>query len=285
MQNEDEEERLATITFKDTAFLQIFGLNEINVLDYFAQSQFYDSLCINEQLKMQARFNELEAQQLDITTMKGVEFSLWYFTLQPSYFVIRKSQRYSPTSTKLLAIYYIIDGTIFQAPQLHVLLGNRLKTALFFLEKAISKTAETALFHPIQGYTWKSDQPAIEKTRKELVDMAKNNKLTVKAVTLDSARREADFNKSISASISDAFAPPPPPSIPTVIPATSANSPAASFGVVAMEQTPSAHSSSATTPASISISNNLPPPASSKKMKRERISKDDGGRKRPKNAK
>lgn len=73
----DNEEQLATVTFKDTGFLQMFGLNEMNVLEYFAQSQFYDPLCINEQLKMQARFNELEAQQLDMTTMKGVEFTLW----------------------------------------------------------------------------------------------------------------------------------------------------------------------------------------------------------------
>ena len=71
-------EDLTCVSFKDTAFLRMFGLSEANALDYFAQSQFYDPLCINEQLKMQARFNELNAQQLDITTMKGVEFSLWY---------------------------------------------------------------------------------------------------------------------------------------------------------------------------------------------------------------
>ena len=77
-----KEEDLTCVSFKDTAFLQMFGLSEINALDYFAQSQFYDPLCINEQLKMQARFNELNAQQLDMTTMKGIEFSLWYILFE-----------------------------------------------------------------------------------------------------------------------------------------------------------------------------------------------------------
>ena len=108
-----------------------------------------------------------------------------------------------------MMIYYIIDGTIFQAPYLDVLIGNRLKTALHFLEKAMNKTVETSLFHPIQGYTWKSDQPLIEKTRKDIADMAKSNKLTVKSVTLDSQRREAEFNNSISKAIHDAFLPEP----------------------------------------------------------------------------
>ena len=55
------------VSFKDTVFLQQFGLGEHNALDYFSTSQFYDPSCINEQIKMQARFNELEAASLDHT--------------------------------------------------------------------------------------------------------------------------------------------------------------------------------------------------------------------------
>ena len=102
-------------------------------------------------------------------------------------------------------IYYIIHGTIYQAPYLDVVIGNRLKTAIYFLEKAINKTVETSLFHPIQGYTWKSDQPLIEKSRKDIADMAKNNKLTVKKLTIDSQRREVEFNNSISKAIQEVF--------------------------------------------------------------------------------
>lgn len=51
---------------------------------------------------MQARFNELEAENLDHTKMVGIEFELWYFTYEPSYFVIRKSHRYSATKSKFL---------------------------------------------------------------------------------------------------------------------------------------------------------------------------------------
>ncbi|KAJ3345760.1 Mediator of RNA polymerase II transcription subunit 6 [Kappamyces sp. JEL0680] len=121
-----EQVDLTTVSFKDTAFLQAFGLHEFNVLDYFAQSQFYDKSCINEQLKMQARFNNLLPAELDIKLLKGVEYELWYFTQQPSYFVLRKSMRYSPVKAELLTIYYIIEGTIFQAPSLDKIATMRL---------------------------------------------------------------------------------------------------------------------------------------------------------------
>jgi mediator of RNA polymerase II transcription subunit 6 len=93
-------ETLTEICFKDTVFLQNFGLSQFNVLDYFALSQFYDSSCINEQLKMQARFNQLQQGQLDPTQLKGLEYELWYFTLQPSLFVIKRQQRVSPSKGK-----------------------------------------------------------------------------------------------------------------------------------------------------------------------------------------
>ena len=62
-----EHESKAQVSFIDTVFLQQYGLGEHNALDYFSTSQFYDPSCINEQIKMQARFNEFEASKLDHT--------------------------------------------------------------------------------------------------------------------------------------------------------------------------------------------------------------------------
>lgn len=61
------EQDLTSVSFKDTNFLQMCGLFDYNVLEYFSLSQFYDKSCLNEQIKMQARFNELQVHALDRT--------------------------------------------------------------------------------------------------------------------------------------------------------------------------------------------------------------------------
>ncbi|KAJ3224047.1 hypothetical protein HK099_000325 [Clydaea vesicula] len=63
--SKQNEEELLNVCFKDTNFLQMYSLNEFNVLDYFSYSQFYEKSSLNEQIKMQARFNELQANMLD----------------------------------------------------------------------------------------------------------------------------------------------------------------------------------------------------------------------------
>ncbi|KAI8920550.1 MED6 mediator sub complex component-domain-containing protein [Entophlyctis helioformis] len=148
---------LTGVSFKDTAFLQAYGLNEFNVLDYFALSQFYDNSCLNEQLKMQARFNELQAHQLDRRQMRGLEFDLWYYTHIPSLYVIRKQTRHSPTKTELIAVYYIIEGTIYQAPSLYQLLSNRVRTSLYFAQQALETGRKEYRYHPIRGYRWSDE--------------------------------------------------------------------------------------------------------------------------------
>lgn len=84
------------LSFKDTQFLQFYGIFPENALDYFALSQFYDSNSLNEQIKQQTRFNQLQASQLDTKNMTGIEFELWHFTIKPSFYVIRKQARKSP---------------------------------------------------------------------------------------------------------------------------------------------------------------------------------------------
>jgi hypothetical protein len=84
-----------TLSFKDTNFLQFYGIVPQNALDYFALSQFYDTNSLNEQIKQQTRFNQLLASQLDTRNMTGIEFELCHFTIKPSFYVIRKQLRSS----------------------------------------------------------------------------------------------------------------------------------------------------------------------------------------------
>ena len=42
--------------------------------------------------------------------MVGFEYELWYFTLDPSFYVIRKNYRSSPVKFDLVDVYYIVQG-------------------------------------------------------------------------------------------------------------------------------------------------------------------------------
>ncbi|KAH6582747.1 hypothetical protein BASA61_008377 [Batrachochytrium salamandrivorans] len=168
------EEDLTSVSFKDTAFLQVFGLNEHNALDYFAMSQFYDKSCLNEQLKMQVRHNDLQAQQLDGRQMKGLEYTIWYFTLQPSLFVIRKQTRFSPTRVDLIAVYYIVEGTVYQAPNLCQVLANRVRTSLFFTKNALQIAKESYRHNPILGYSWSNEPDLFEQLQSSLAERQKS---------------------------------------------------------------------------------------------------------------
>ncbi|KAJ3319974.1 hypothetical protein HDV06_005792 [Boothiomyces sp. JEL0866] len=193
------DEELTSVSFKDTAFLQAFGLHELNIIEYFSKSQFYDVSCIDEQLKMQARFNDLQVTQLDHTKMTGIKYDLWYFTYQPSYFVIKKSQIYSETKAELLAIYYVIEGTIYQAPSLSLL------TSLFYLNKAFDLGTENYRFHPLQGYRWLSDEPAIKVARKELIEAANASDKNAQLSTANDQRIAFEFQTQMDQIIVDTF--------------------------------------------------------------------------------
>lgn len=124
---------------------------------------------------MQARFNELQANSMDHTQMTGIEYDLWYHTLQPSYFVIRKNQRYSPTKVELLSLYYIVEGSIYQTPTIGHILSNRLMTSLHFVNRAFDIGREASRFHPVQGYHWDSDEKDIIKQRNEIIKTSRTS--------------------------------------------------------------------------------------------------------------
>ena len=110
-------------SFRDTVWLTSFPLNAQTVLHYFALSPFYDRTCNNERLKMQ----RLALDQLK--NMRGVEYELMPNVakqLPQQLFLIRKQRRSGRTQVKPLAMYYVLDGTIYQAPNIHAMLTSRL---------------------------------------------------------------------------------------------------------------------------------------------------------------
>ncbi|KAJ1557298.1 hypothetical protein HK096_008052 [Nowakowskiella sp. JEL0078] len=164
-----ETDDLTQVSFKDTTFLQHFPLDEHNIIDYFALSQFYDRSCINEQVRMQERFlsfsqNDSSASALplkmDARAISGVEYTvaLEYLLYKPALFVIYKFYRHTLDRKELLAAYYIIEGTIYQAPNLSSLLSNRILTSLHHLQQGFQAIRSQVHFHPSRGYSWEADE-------------------------------------------------------------------------------------------------------------------------------
>nr|GLL23450.1 mediator of RNA polymerase II transcription subunit 6 [Ipomoea trifida]GMC76055.1 mediator of RNA polymerase II transcription subunit 6 [Ipomoea batatas] len=125
------------ICFRDQLWLNTYPLDRNLVFDYFALSPFYDWTCNNEQLRMRS-IHPLDLSQL--TKMTGIEFSLSE-VMEPHLFVFRKQKRDSPEKVTPMLTYYVLDGSIYQAPQLCNVFAARLGRALFHISKAFTFAA------------------------------------------------------------------------------------------------------------------------------------------------
>jgi mediator of RNA polymerase II transcription subunit 6 len=63
--------------------------------------------------------------------MTGMEYLLSE-VMEPHLFVIRKQKRESPEKSSPMLAYYILDGSIYQAPQLCNVFASRIVYAHFF---------------------------------------------------------------------------------------------------------------------------------------------------------
>lgn len=72
------------------------------------------------------------------SNMVGVEYILLHVQ-DPILYVIRKQHRHSPTEATPMADYYIIAGTIYQAPDLASVFNSRL--VVFFIIKQLHLVA------------------------------------------------------------------------------------------------------------------------------------------------
>lgn len=60
---------------------------------------------------------------------------------EPNLFVFRKQKRDGPEKVTPISAYYILDGSIYQAPNLHNVIGSRVVRALYHISKAFSEAA------------------------------------------------------------------------------------------------------------------------------------------------
>lgn len=107
------------LSWSDSQFIPM--LNPANVMDYFSQKSnpFFDRNCNNAQLRMQ----RVSLDQLQ--HMVGIEYILLH-VCDPILYVIRKQHRVDPNTAIPLTDYYIIAGTIYQAPDLGNVFSSRI---------------------------------------------------------------------------------------------------------------------------------------------------------------
>ncbi len=135
------------ISWHDSNWIPV--LTPHNVMDYFSErsNPFYDRTCNNEVLKMQ------RASPDQLHNMTGVEFCLLHVQ-DPILYVVRKQHRHSPQHVTPIADYYIVAGTVYQAPDLGSVLNSRLISTVNHLGAAFEEARQYATYHPSRGYWW-----------------------------------------------------------------------------------------------------------------------------------
>ncbi|EME29637.1 Mediator of RNA polymerase II transcription subunit 6 [Galdieria sulphuraria] len=137
-------EDLAHLSWRDNWFLANFPLTQETVLDYFSGSPFYDPSCNNEQIRMQKLDPEV------LYNLVGTEYMVTN-QQEPVFFVVEKVYRYNREETKTLQVFYIIQGTVYQAPSLRSLLLSRLSESFFHISESFESLQQASLFSKVSS--------------------------------------------------------------------------------------------------------------------------------------
>lgn len=179
---------LDEVQWRSPEWIQAYGLNKNNVLDYFALSPFYDRSSNNQVLKMQSNFNEqMRMNGIELTKelkkLTGIEYQV-VISREPDLWVIFKQNRKSPTDTDVLAVYFVTGENIFQSPSIYNVLASRILATSKFLEEALQIAEQLPEFSS-GGYEYRQNEVAQE-TSVVINEEAKEDQ--VQSVTSDKDR-------------------------------------------------------------------------------------------------
>eukprot|EP00162_Nutomonas_longa_P000668 comp10873_c0_seq2/m.13427 comp10873_c0_seq2/g.13427 ORF comp10873_c0_seq2/g.13427 comp10873_c0_seq2/m.13427 type:complete len:295 (+) comp10873_c0_seq2:73-957(+) len=135
-----DEERAVKIWRNEEFFRSGGVLTRENVLDYFSLSDYFIRTCNNSVLAQQG---------LDIShlpELQGLEYTLSHASDDGRLFVIRLSKRESRTEKRDLKYFYILDGAVYFAPPLQLLLSSHIVNFSRELREAMSKLASGVRF-------------------------------------------------------------------------------------------------------------------------------------------
>uniref|UniRef100_A0A8R1I7M5 Mediator of RNA polymerase II transcription subunit 6 n=1 Tax=Caenorhabditis japonica TaxID=281687 RepID=A0A8R1I7M5_CAEJA len=137
-------------------------INKENVLDYFCNqaNAFYEMNSCNQQIRMQNITNRSVEDCL--RTMQGIQYVVWY--AQPPLFIICKQRRNSVQNVSPISYYYVINGSVHQAPDTFSLIQSRLLGALEPMRNAFQEVTNYARYNTAKGYYWEfKGKPATKK--------------------------------------------------------------------------------------------------------------------------
>jgi hypothetical protein len=169
-----------TTSFVDPVFLARFGLSRANALDYFLHplNPFRTKVnTSNEVLAMQGMGIGIlmqfgiqgvalspqaaeEEYRLALTRLNGEQYELLPpstpegYTKPSPLYTIRHVSRINPTTTKVLGIYYIVEGVIYKSPSVRSLMKANVTRTLDGLSQACATLGTCARYQPSTGYIW-----------------------------------------------------------------------------------------------------------------------------------
>ncbi|KAL3796973.1 hypothetical protein HJC23_000726 [Cyclotella cryptica] len=175
-----------TSSFVDPVFLARFGLHRANAIDYFLHplNPFRTkSKTSNEVLNMQgigigtlcqwgtgSRPGPLtleegeEEYRIALGRLTGEQYELLPLPKEvegmtpqqlSALFTIRHVHRTSSSQTKVLGIYYILEGVIYKCPSVRGLMKAHIARTLEGLSEACDALSVCARYDPSSGYSWK----------------------------------------------------------------------------------------------------------------------------------
>jgi hypothetical protein len=119
--------------FIDIAWLNRFGLDTSNVLNYFYGSPFYDPNCNNEIIRAQG------IKESHLMKLQGIEYALdLQACKEPHLYVVKKVNRQSQTKVELLDVFYCLNGIFYQSPLALDVFHSRLLRSSWNLKRSLS---------------------------------------------------------------------------------------------------------------------------------------------------
>ncbi|KAH9922017.1 MED6-domain-containing protein, partial [Epithele typhae] len=144
-------------------WIQAHGpLTAESAFEYFTNSQFYDKQSNNQVLRMQTMHTGqlLENEAEELRRFTGIEFALTHAE-PPSLFIIHKRERLSPDEVRPLAVYFILNNRIYQAPDVYSLVSIRLLASLHALQSSLDVLrAHRPAYTPRTGFVWPIVEPS-----------------------------------------------------------------------------------------------------------------------------
>jgi len=123
--------------WRDDEWLKFYPLNVHTAIDYFSLSPFYDMNCNNEKAKQQG-LQPSAIPQL----APGIEYVLQ--ESQSPLFVVRRQHRPAGegVAPRPHGVYYILEGSVYQAPTIHAAISARMARCGHSLQQAFTRMQE-----------------------------------------------------------------------------------------------------------------------------------------------